>query len=337
MEKTIFVVDDSLANLSLAEEALEKHYRVITMMSVDKMYVILKEIMPDLILLDIAMPEMSGFDAMKQLKANKAYSHIPVIFLTALTDSYNEALGIELGAVDFINKPFSVPVLLNRIRNHICTDEIMQQRTEEIVCLKDSIITTVAEIIESRDVNNDKHIERVDVYLKTLLEAMLEFGVYDNEIRRIKPEMIISAAQFHDIGKINVPKSILNKPAPLTEEEFDIVNKHAADGEKIIERMISKAGKVSFLTCAKAIAGSHHERWDGTGYPLGRKGTEIPLEGRIMAIIDVYDALVSERPYRKAFSHEDAVAIIKEEAGKQFDPLIAGVFCEVSEKFGEGG
>jgi putative two-component system response regulator len=161
MLKTIFVVDDSLSSLSLAEEALEKQYRVITLSSANKMYAALEKITPDLILLDIAMPEMSGFDAMKQLKSNPLYTGIPVIFLTALTDTYNEALGIELGAVDFITKPFSEPVLLNRIKNQIQIDEIIRERTSNIMRIKNGIVFSMADIIEKRDKNTGGHVERV--------------------------------------------------------------------------------------------------------------------------------------------------------------------------------
>jgi len=316
----------------LAEEALEKEYRVITLSSVEKMNTALAEIKPDLILLDIAMPEMSGFDAMKQLKSNHAYADIPVIFLTALTDSFNEALGIELGAVDFITKPFSVPVLLNRIKNHIRIDEIIRARTEEIVRLKTGIVFTMADIIERRDKDTGGHVERTAAYLNVLLDAMVKRDIYADEIHNWDVNMFISSARLHDLGKICVPGAILNKPDKLTEEEFNVVKKHSMEGAEIIAQTITRTGDADFLQSAKVIAACHHERWDGTGYPRGLKGTDIPLAGRVVAIIDVYDALVSERPYKKALSHEDAVGIIKEESGKHFDPLIVETFCEISEQ-----
>jgi len=329
MQKTIFVVDDSLTNLSLAEEALENKYRVITLSSAEKMYEALKKLTPDLILLDIAMPDISGFDAMKELKGNKNHAGIPVIFLTALTDSFNEALGIELGAVDFITKPFSEPVLLNRIKNHIQIDNIIRERTEELMLLKNGIVFTMADIVERRDKKTDGHVERVTVFLKILLEAMITYGVYADEIRNWNLDVCVSSARLHDVGKINIPDSILNKPGELTKEEFDIVKTHTTEGEKIIDQTISRTGDSDFLQSAKLIAAYHHERWDGTGYPYGLKGSGIPLHGRLMAIIDVYDALISERPYRKALAHDVAINTIKNEAGKHFDPLITGVFCEI--------
>jgi len=333
MQKTIFVVDDSLSNLSLAEEALENHYRVVTLSSADKMYSTLEKLTPDLILLDIAMPDESGFDAMKKLKANKHFSEIPVIFLTALTDTFNEALGIELGAVDFITKPFSEPVLLNRVKNHIQIDKIIKERTEQLLNLKNSIVSTMSNLVENRDANTEGHIERTKVHLKTLLESMLNLDVYSDEIRSWDIDAFISAACLHDVGKIRVPSSVLNKPAALTDTEFDIVKTHTTEGEKIIDQMIKQTGEAEFLYIAKLVAVYHHERWDGTGYPYGLKGDEIPLPGRIMAVIDVYDALVSDRPFRKAMPHEEAVDIINRESGSHFDPKIIAAFNKVSKSF----
>ena len=333
MQKTIFVVDDSLSNLSLAEEALEKDYRVVTLASAEKMYSTLDRLIPDLILLDIAMPDESGFDAMKKLKANKNHSEIPVIFLTALTDTFNEALGIELGAVDFITKPFSEPVLLNRVRNHIQIDKIIKESTAQLTSLKNSIVLTMSDIVENRDNNTEGHVERIKAYMKTLINSMLNLEIYDEEIRKWDLDSFITSACLHDVGKIRIPGTILNKPGSLTNEEFEIIKTHTSEGERIIEKMIKQTGEAEFLHNAKLVAAYHHERWDGTGYPYGLKGTEIPLPGRIMAIVDAYDAIVSERPYRKAMTHDEAVDIINKESGQHFDPLIVNAFNDVSSLF----
>jgi len=333
MQKTIFVVDDSLSNLSLAEEALEKHYRVITLSSADKLYTTLEKLVPDLILLDIAMPDESGFDAMKKLKADKNYSEIPVIFLTALTDTFNEALGIELGAVDFITKPFSEPVLLNRVRNHIQIDKIIRERTAQLTGLKNSIVLTMSNLVESRDNKTTGHVERTKTFMKILLDSMLNLKVYDEEILKWDFDSFVSSACLHDVGKIFVPSTILNKPEKLTSDEFDIVKTHTIEGEKIIDQMIKQTGEAEFLHNAKLVAAYHHERWDGTGYPYGLKEYDIPLPGRIMAVIDAYDALVSDRPYRKAMTHEKAVEVIVNESGKHFDPKIVDAFVNVSYLF----
>jgi len=333
MKKIIFAIDDSLTNLAMVEQALENHYQVVTLLSAEKMFTAMLKLMPDLILLDIAMPGLSGLEAMKQLKSNKMYADIPVIFLTALADSFNEALGIELGAVDFITKPFSAPVLLNRVRNHLNIDDIVRARTAQLSQLKHGLVFTLGDIVECRDKNTGGHVERTPKYLQILLDAMITRGVYAEEIYAYNLETVMQAARLHDVGKIFVPDTILNKPGPLTQEEFQLVKAHAIDGEKIIEQIIYRTGEAEFLQCAKLIATYHHERWDGTGYPYGLKGIEIPLHGRMMAIIDVYDALISERPYKKAFTHETAVQIIMDDAGKHFDPLIVDVFCEIHEQF----
>ena len=333
MQKTIFVVDDSLSNLSLAEEVLEKKYRVVTLSSAKKLFMALEKQIPDLILLDIAMPDMSGFDAIKQLKNNGAYAQIPVIFLTALTDSFNEALGIQLGAVDFITKPFSEPVLMNRIKNHILIEELIGEKTAQLTQLKNGIVFTMADIVESRDKNTGGHIKRLQHYLKVLLSAMTMQNAYADEISKWDIDAFISSADLHDLGKICVPDSILNKPGALTEQEFDTIKSHAAEGEKIISQMIGRTDETEFLHNAKLIAAHHHERWDGAGYPRALTETDIPLQGRIVALADAYDALVSERPYKKAVSHEEAVDTIMKDAGQHFDPLIAEVFYKVNDQF----
>ena len=332
MAKTIFVVDDSLLNLSMAEEALEKHYRVITLSSAKNMYAALKDITPDLILLDVAMPEESGFEAMTHLKANKNHADIPVIFLTALTDSFNEALGIELGAVDFITKPFSEPVLLNRVKNHLHLDEILYERTEQVARQRDGVALVLADDIECRNAHARGHIARTSAYLKILVEAMIANGVYAEEIQGWGTDILVFSTYLHNVGSIAIPKSLLNKPGPLTKEEFETVKTHTTEGEKIINQMIDQTDDVDFLQCAKLTTASHHEHWDGTGYPNGLKEKNIPLPGRITAVADAYDALTSERSYRKAFTPAEAINMIKSESGKQFDPLIVDIFCKIKDQ-----
>jgi len=346
VKKVIFIVDDNDTNLTAAENALAKQYRVIALSSAEKMFKALDKFKPDLILLDIEMPEMNGFEVMVKLKESDLYSQIPVIFLTALSDAVSEAHGIELGAVDFIMKPFSEPVLLNRIRNHLNIDELVRDRTRQLaqrtgqlarrtaqlVRLQNGIVFTLADVVENRDSNTGGHIDRTSVYIKVLIDAMLVKGIYRDEMRGWDIDSVISSARLHDLGKITIPDSILNKPDRLTDEEFDVIKTHPKAGERIIDQMTMRTGDAEFLHNAKLFASYHHEKWDGTGYPHGLKDTDIPLHGRIMAVIDVYDALVSDRPYKKAFSHEKAVSIISEDAGVHFDPLIAEVFYEVNDR-----
>ena len=338
--KTIFIVDDNDVNLLTAEEALSDQFNVYTFSSVADMFELLIDIKPDLILLDIVMPEMNGFDAMTKLKADTRYSAIPVIFLTSRKDTVTEAHGFQMGAVDFISKPFSVPVLLNRIKTHLDIDDIIRertamviQRTEKLQRLKNSMVSVLAEMLESRDKTTGGHIERTSSFLRLLIEAMIERDVYAGEMTGWDIETVVSSARLHDVGKIAVSDLILNKPGPLTPEEFEIMKTHAAEGERIIDKIISQAGGEDFLVNAKLFAGYHHERWDGKGYPHGAIGEDIPLQGRIMAIIDVYDALSSDRPYKKALNNKQVVDIIKEGASTHFDPKITSVFLEIKDRF----
>lgn len=340
--KTVFIVDDNDVNLLSAEEALNEQYRVYTLKSARVMLELLEVIKPDLILLDIEMPEINGFEAMRLLKSNSRYAGISVIFLTGRCDETAEVLGFEMGAVDFITKPFSRLVLLNRIKTHLDIDDIIHEQTaeirkqkDELQRLKDSIVSGLARVVENRDNMTGEHIERTTTYIKILLKALLQSGVYADEISRWDIESVALSARLHDVGKVAVSDLILNKPGKLTGEEFETMKKHVLEGEKIIGDIIDESGDQIFLHNAKLFAGCHHERWNGTGYPRGLKGEEIPLQGRIMAIVDVYDALVSDRPYKSAFSHEQAMSIISENRGSHFDPAIVDVFMEVHDRFAE--
>ena len=331
--KTIFIVDDSHTNLTAADDALEDLYLVVTLSSAAKMFSALKKTIPDLILLDIEMPEMDGFQALAQLKADPAYANIPVIFLTSVINEETEARGIELGAVDFITKPFSVPVLRIRIKNHLEVDKIIRERTEKLIRLQNGIVATLADVVESRDPNTGGHIERTMIYIRLLIDAMLARGVYADELKKFDIDLLVSSARLHDLGKIAIADSILNKPDRLTEEEFKEIQRHTLAGEKIIDHMIAQTGEAEFLEYARETAAYHHEKWDGTGYPYGLSNTKIPLPGRIMAIVDVYDALTTERPYKMAFSTEQAFGILADNAGRHFDPEIARIFLEIKDKF----
>ena len=344
MQKIIYVVDDNDTNLSMAKEVLKEQYRVMTLPSAAKMFTLMEKIKPDLILLDIEMPEMDGFKALQQLKGNPVYADIPVIFLTGMTDSSVEARGFELGVIDFITKPFSAPVLINHIKTHLDIDELihertsqLRQKTEQLQDLQNGIVFVLADMVENRDKGTGGHVERTTMYIRILLNAMLEKGVYVDEICDYDFDLFVSSARLHDIGKISISDVILNKPGKLTDDEFAIMKSHAMEGERIIDQIVSRTGNVEFLHNAKLFAGYHHERWDGKGYPRRLNGKNIPLQGRIMAIADVYDALVSERPYKKSFSADEADTIILNSTGTQFDPDIVGVFSETRNQFREIG
>jgi putative two-component system response regulator len=332
--KTIFIVDDNAVNLKTAKQALESDYRILTLPSAARMFEVFAKVVPDLILLDIEMPEMDGFAALEKIVANERTAKIPVMFLTASTDVEVEARGLKLGAVDFVSKPFSPPVLQNRIAHHLDINEVVKKRTEQIEKLQNGVVFTLANIVENRDKVTGRHLKRTSQYLEILMNEMLDKGLYFEEIIEWDFNKTVVAACLHDVGKISVSDLILNNPGKLTAEEYNEIRRHTLEGELIIDQMIEQIeGNASFLRQAKLFAGSHHERWDGTGYPRGLKGEEIPLQGRIMAIADVYDALVSERPYKPAFSREQAEEIIQNDSGIFFDPKIVEVFMMASDKF----
>ena len=338
--KTLFIVDDNSTNLEIAAEALDTEYRVLTMASALKMFQMLERIHPALILLDIEMPEMDGMEALKLLKTNEKFSDIPVIFLTSMNNVEMETRGFDYGAVDFVSKPFSPVVLRSRIKTHIDIDTIVRNRTAELIRkteqlekMRNDIIAILADLIENRDKNTGGHIERVKIYTKALVEAMLVRGVYADEIKQWDLELVYASTKMHDVGKLSISDFILNKPGPLDDQEKVIMQGHVAEGIRMIEDIAKRIDYGTFLSSAKLFAAYHHEKWNGTGYPHKLSGTDIPLQGRIMAIVDVYDALTSERPYKKAFSSEEATNIILTDAGTHFDPQIAQVFDEIRDVF----
>ena len=337
MQKTVFIIDDSEINLTIARECLKEQYRVVTMSSAEKMLTHIENDKPDIILLDIEMPGMNGFEALENLKSDSRYADIPVIFVTGDRDESIEVRGFQLGVVDFITKPFSPPVLQNRIKTHMNIDDLIRKRTiqlrkkrEQLQNLQNGIVFVVADLIENRDKVTGGHVERTTTYIKILIDAMIASGVYADELCHMDRDMLISSARLHDVGKIVIPDAILNKPGKLTDEEFNIMKTHAMEGERIIDQIISRTGNnMEFLSYAKIFAGYHHERCDGKGYPRGLARTKIPLLGRIMAIVDVYDALVSERPYKKPLPPDDAIKVIMDNINKHFDPLITHVFNKI--------
>lgn len=335
IRKIIFVVDDNDTNLSRAEEALESYYDVMTIPSGAGMLKLIQKVTPDLILLDISMPEMDGFEVLARLKSHDDHRSIPVIFLTGLSDVETEVKGFEMGVVDFINKPFSYPVLLNRVRLQISVNELIKERTSQLERAHRNLIFILSDLVENRDKGTGGHIERTTQYIRLLVKEMIKQDVYADQLINWDMEMVSACAILHDIGKIGVSDIILNKPDALTTGEFESIKTHAANGADIIDKVIARAGEDAFLSTAKLFAEYHHEKWDGSGYPHGLKGEKIPIHGRVMALVDVYDALVSERPYKKAFSHEDAARIIMEGAGRHFDPKVAEVFYSVRDKFME--
>ena len=340
MPKTIFVVDDNDTNLAMAKEALKEQYRVMTLPSAARMFSLIEKVTPDLILLDIEMPDMDGFEALSLLKSNSSQEDIPVIFLTSMTDADIEVRGFQMGVIDFITKPFSAPVLTNRIKTHLNIDELIRERTQQLQHktvqlqnLQNGIVFVLADLVENRDQGTGGHVERTSAYIKILVDAMLASGLHSEELSEMDIDLFCSSARLHDVGKISISDLILNKPGRLTDDEFEIMKSHSAEGERIIDQIVSRTEDVEFLRNARLFAGYHHERWDGTGYPHGLVSSDIPIPGRIMAIVDVYDALVSERPYKRAFTADEAVKVIVDCSGTHFDPQLVSLFYQVRDRF----
>ena len=344
---TIIVVDDDLTNLTVARNAIADKHDVFPAPSGEKLFVLLEKLTPDLIILDVEMPEMNGYEVMKILKGREDTADIPVIFLTGVIDPFSEVEGLGLGAVDYITKPFSKELLLKRIEIHMLAEtqrkemenysqdlEVkVSKKTHIVFGLQTAILKTVAELVESRDNITGGHIERTQSYLRLLINSLLEHGIYFEELSSWDISLLIMSSQLHDVGKISIKDDILLKPDRLTVEEFEDMKKHSVFGMDIIEKIAKNAPESTFLKHAKIFAGSHHEKWNGTGYPFGTKGEDIPLQGRLMAIVDVYDALTNERPYKKAFTHDDSVEIIKEGKGTLFDPVLVDVFLKQEQEF----
>jgi putative two-component system response regulator len=338
--KKIVLVDDNPVNLMIARNALMTRYDVFTVPSAVKLFQLLEYTLPDLILLDVLMPEISGYKAIKKLKKEKKTAHIPIIFLTSKADTGSELEGLNLGAVDYIIKPFSPQLLVKRVDLHLLVASqkeelknlngnlihMVNQKTDEVFELQHAILQTVINMVEYRDDVTGDHIENTEKILRILVDMMLKYNVYDETLRSWDINLFIHSAQLHDVGKIAIRDKILLKPGKLTGDEYNEMKKHTTFGENIIEKIQSSTKESIFLTHARIMAGSHHERWDGSGYPRGIAGANIPLQGRLMAIVDVYDALISERPYKKAFPHKKAIEIIHGAKGSHFDPLITDVF-----------
>jgi putative two-component system response regulator len=345
--KKLILVDDNPTNLTIGRNILINKYDVFTIQSGEKLFKILEKVSPDLILLDVEMPEMNGYEVIKRLKDDERYRHIPVVFLTAKNDSNSELEGLTLGAMDYITKPFSPPLLLKRIELHLLIEsqkqelknynenlqELVNQKTRTVVELQNAVLQTVAEMVECRDDVTGGHIDRTQQYLQILTNALIKKNLYPEYESILKDKFFVQSAQLHDVGKIAIQDKILKKPAKLTLDEYEEMKTHTIFGVKVIEKIGENTSEKTFLEHAKIFAGTHHEKWDGTGYPEGLKGRDIPLHGRLMAIADVYDALISERPYKKAFSHEEAVDIIVSGRGTHFDPDLTDLFLSVADLF----
>ena len=331
---TLFLVDNSDEMRLLETTILLKRHHVVELRSSTQLYALLDAVeAPDMILLDDNLPHKKSMETLELLKSQALFSKIPVVILSSTPNAQEEGEYFQAGAAEYIGKPVSETAFLARVGKSLKSNSIELKRAKRINEMQYRIMSVLAEVIDRRDHATGAHVLRTSAYIKILTEEMLRNGVYSNETKEWTLEHLISSANLHDVGKISVPDTILNKPGKLTVDEFEIVKAHAHIGEQIIEKMVMTAGGGAFLSLAKIFAGTHHEWWNGTGYPRNLCGTDIPLEGRVLAIADVYDALISARPYKRAFSHEEAEQIIVSEAGTHFDPILVNIFYNVRKRF----
>ncbi|MDR2184130.1 MAG: response regulator [Treponema sp.] len=325
----ILVVDDNLPSLKQIGAQLGESYDISLAKSGALALQICMQEKPDLILLDIEMPEMDGFETLKRLRLNRYLGSIPVIFLTGNHDTETEVRGLQSGARDFITKPVEKSILLHRIDLHLRFSSYQSQLENTVAKMSDSVALAFAELIECRDENTGGHVARTSRYVGMLGRRLMDMGLFAEELTSTDLDMMVRAAPFHDIGKIAVSDRVLLKPDRLDDEEFAVMKQHTVIGEEILKNMLTRTPTQQYLHYARMIAASHHERFDGKGYPRRLAGDEIPLCGRIMAAADVYDALVDDRVYRRGMSHAEAYAIIIDGRGKNFDPRIIDAFEDI--------
>lgn len=348
---TILIVDDTPDNLTLLTELLKVLYRVKAARSGERaLQIATSDDPPDLILLDVMMPGLSGFDVCKRLREQPRTRNIPVIFVTTRGATEDEIQGFELGAVDYITKPINPPTVLMRVDNQLrikaaadflrdqndYLEREVQRRTQEVAAIQDVTIQAVTSLAETRDNETGNHIRRTQHYVGALADHLQHHprfaATLDEETRRL----LFKSAPLHDIGKVGIPDRILLKPGKLTPEEFETMKTHTSLGLEALQKAEERLGMdVPFLRLAKEIVYSHHEKWDGSGYPQGLRAEAIPLSARLMAVADVYDALISRRVYKTGIPHEDAVQHIQAQRGRHFDPEVVDAFVAIQEIFAQ--
>ena len=345
---TIMVVDDTPENLVLISKILlPEGYKVMTLPDGQSAIDAIKRTSPDLILLDVMMPGMDGFAVCSRLKADPRTASIPIIFISALSEPLDKVKAFETGAVDYITKPFNLMEVKARVGVHLelrftqkaledYSDHLerkVKEQVEELSAGQVALITAMTKLVEARDDSTGRHIERTQTLCRLLAERLGMRPEYREIIDPGFLENIYNASPLHDIGKVGIRDSILMKPGRLLPEEFEEMKRHTTIGREYLCKALGKSPKNKYLKMGMEIAGSHHEKWDGSGYPEGLKGEAIPLCARIMALVDVYDALRSARVYKEAYPHTQAVAIIVQERGRHFDPAVVDAFLEISEAF----
>ncbi|WP_428897689.1 putative two-component system response regulator [Parelusimicrobium proximum] len=337
----ILIVDDIDVNREILAEILQKDYNIIQakdgIEAIEKVMHNAHDL--SLILLDIMMPEMDGYEVLETLTRSGYTNKIPVIIITASGGNENEVKGLELGAADYITKPFYPESVLRRVesqlelnkhRKHL--EKLVNLNVQKVSDMRDSMLEFLASVIEYRDVESGAHVKRTKLMAETLLKGVSDSHKLDKEMATVDLATVSKAVALHDIGKIGIPDNILLKAGKLTEEEFEQIKKHTTIGSEIIDH-IEGVKDVTYIEACRDICLYHHERWDGTGYPKGLKGDQIPIAARVMAIVDVYDALTTERVYKAAYTHEQAIEIMKKGDGSQFDPVIFEIFLQKQDEF----
>lgn len=346
----ILIVDDQAANLQVLAEILKgKGHKVRPVPSGKLALSAAANNPPDLILLDIMMPEMDGYEVCRRFKNNVSLSHIPIIFISALGETADKIKGFQAGGVDYITKPFQTEEVLARVETHLTIqwmrlelerhnnqlEYLVREKVREISNSQLATIIAVSKLAESRDDVTGQHIERTRIFCRILAEELLSNPQYKGQITETFIETIFHVSALHDIGKVGIADHILLKPGKLTSEEFEIMKTHVLIGAKTLQTVYEKYPQNAYIKMGIAVAHSHHEKWDGSGYPDGIAGLAIPLSARIMAVADVYDALRSKRPYKEPFPHEKSRDIILEGSGTYFDPSVVDAFVTRENEFAE--
>ena len=354
IQKTILIVDDSPENLSVLSELLQPLYRVRVATSGQKaLRITCTAPYPDLILLDVMMPDMDGYQVFHQLRTNPATRDIPVIFVTAMDSCEAELHGLDIGAVDYMTKPIVPPIVLARIRTQLELKQVrdrlagqntwleaeISRRMADNELVQELSIRALAHLAETRDPETGNHILRTQSYVRLLALLLREHPRFAAILGDHYIKILTRSAPLHDIGKVGIPDAILQKPGKLTPEEWEIMKTHSYLGAVAIEEAELDVDRpVEFLTLAKEIAHWHHEKWDGSGYPDGLVGEAIPVSARIMALADVFDALISRRVYKEPMAYDQVYGIIAAGRGRHFDPDIVdaflvnfGAFCEIAD------
>jgi putative two-component system response regulator len=347
--KTILIVDDSADDIASMSSILKDIHRIEVATNMDKaLQIAFSEAPPDLILIDIMMPERAGYNMCRYFKSIPETNDIPVIFLSSKSDAEEEKMGFELGAVDYITEPISPPVFLARINIHLqlksardflkdkaeYLEQEVARRTKEISMIQDVTMVTMGSLAETRDNETANHIRRTQNYVKLLASKLKDHPRFKKFLTDEKIMLLFKSTPLHDMGKVGIPDHILLKPGELTPEEFEIMKTHTTIGRDAILSAENLLGTpVPFLRVGMEIAYGHHEKWNGAGYPEGLSGDDISIPGRLMAVADVYDALISRRIYKPPYPHEDSVDIIREASGTHFDPDMVDAFLALADQF----